>query len=123
MNHSATATPPPLEPAIAAPLTLLMIGIATVGLQALMLSPMLPDMAASLGATARELGFATGAYGIGVAVAALLAAPRLGRWRKVRALRLAFAVMGTSLALCGVAWDWRVLVVGQAVTGIPAYRS
>lgn len=120
MSHSATATTPPLDPAIAAPLTLLMIGIATVGLQALMLSPMLPDMAASLGATARELGFATGAYGIGVAAAALLAAPRLGRWRKVRALRLAFAVMGASLALCGVAWDWRVLVVGQAVTGLAA---
>ena len=120
MKQPATPATAPLDPAIAAPLTILMIGIATVGLQALMLSPTLPDMASSLGATARELGFATGAYGVGVASAALLAAPRMGRWRKVRALRIAFAVMGCALALCGLAWDWRVLVAGQAVTGLAA---
>ncbi|WP_374367748.1 MFS transporter [Dongia sp.] len=101
-------------------LTILMVGIATVGLQALMLSPMLPDMAAALHATAREIGFATGAYGLGVALSALIAAPQLGRWRKVPALRTAFLIMACGLALCGIAWDWRVLVGGQALTGLAA---
>jgi DHA1 family inner membrane transport protein len=101
-------------------LTILMAGVAAVGIQALMLSPLLPDIAAALHATPRELGFATGAYGIGVAVAALLAAPKLGQWRKATAIRLAFAVMAFGLALCGLAWDWRLLVAGQAVSGLAA---
>jgi predicted MFS family arabinose efflux permease len=101
-------------------LSILMTGIAAVGIQALMLSPLLPDIAADLHATARELGFATGAYGVGVATAALLAAPKLGQWRKASAIRFAFAVMALSLGLCGFAWDWRILVLGQAITGLCA---
>lgn len=101
-------------------LIILMTGIAAVGIQALMLSPLLPDIAADLQATAREIGFATGAYGVGVATAALLAAPKLGQWHKAAAIRIAFAVMALSLGLCGVAWDWRVMVVGQLVTGLCA---
>ncbi|WP_374308085.1 MFS transporter [Dongia sp.] len=104
----------------AASLTILMVGIAAVGIQALMLSPLLPDIAAALQASPREIGFATGAYGAGVALAALLAAPKLGQWQKARAIRTAFMVMGAGLALCGLAWDWRLLVVGQAVTGLAA---
>ncbi|WP_374652497.1 MFS transporter [Dongia sp.] len=101
-------------------LTILMVAIAAVGIQALMLSPLLPDIAAALLATPREIGFATGAYGIGVATAALLAAPKLGQWRKASAIRTAFGTMGCGLALCGLAWDWRLLVIGQAVTGLSA---
>jgi predicted MFS family arabinose efflux permease len=110
----------PDTPASARDLTILMMGIATVGLQALMLSPMLPDMAADLRATAREIGFATGAYGLGVALSALVAAPQLGRWRKVPALRTAFLVMAAGLALCAFTWDWRILVAGQAFSGLAA---
>ena len=101
-------------------LLILMCGIAAVGIQALMLSPLLPDIAAALRASPREIGFATGAYGVGVALAALLAAPRLGQWRKALAIQLAFAVMALGLVLCGLAWDWRVLVAGQFVTGLSA---
>src|SRR5688572_27491366 len=94
-------------------LLILMCAIASVGIQALMLSPLLPDIAAALLASPREIGFATGAYGVGVALAALLAAPRLGQWRKALAIQLAFGVMALGLALCGASWDWRILVVGQ----------
>ncbi|MBL8895932.1 MAG: MFS transporter [Rhizobiales bacterium] len=101
-------------------LMLLMLGIAAVGVQALMLSPLLTDIAATLHAGAREIGFASAAYGIGVALAALSAAPRLGAWEKRNALRLAFLVMAVGLSICALSWDWRVLVVGQAVTGLAA---
>jgi predicted MFS family arabinose efflux permease len=98
-------------------LTVLMFGIAAVGIQALMLSPVLPDIAAALRAGAREVGIASGAYGAGVAIAALLAAPRLGQWSKRQAIQYAFAVMAAGLALCAMAQDWRILAAGQFIAG------
>jgi DHA1 family inner membrane transport protein len=101
-------------------LALLMAGIAAVGLQALMLSPLLTDIARTLDAGPRELGFASGAYGAGVAIMAFLAAPRLGRWPKRTAIQFAFALMAGGLALCAMAWEWRVLAAGQFITGLAA---
>jgi MFS transporter, DHA1 family, inner membrane transport protein len=101
-------------------LVILMAGIAAVGIQALMLSPLLPDIAQALAAGPVEIGIASGAYGAGVALAAFLAAPRLGQWRKRRAIQIAFAVIAVGLALCAAAFDWRVLVAGQFVTGLAA---
>src|SRR5690349_6132568 len=101
-------------------LLILMAGIAAVGIQALMLSPLLPDIARALAAGPVEIGIASGAYGAGVALAALLAAPRLGQWRKRRAIQIAFAVIAAGLALCAAAFDWRVLVAGQFITGLAA---
>jgi len=99
-------------------LFLLMAGIAAVGMQALVLSPLLTDIAAGLSAGPREIGFASGAYGAGVALMALLAAPRLGHWPKRTAIRCAFAILAAGLVLCAFAWDWRVLVVGQLIAGL-----
>jgi DHA1 family inner membrane transport protein len=101
-------------------LVLLMLGIAAVGIQALMLSPLLTDIAHSLRTGPREIGFASAAYGLGVAVSAFVAAPRLGAWEKRSAIRIAFIVMAMGLAICGAAWDWRILVAGQSITGLAA---
>ena len=101
-------------------LAILMAGIAAVGIQALMLSPLLPDIAASLTASAPEMGISAAAYGAGVALMALITAPRLGVWRKARAIQSSFAVMAAGLALCALAWDWRVLAVGQFIAGTAA---
>lgn len=100
------------------PLLLLTLSIAAVGIQALMLSPLLTDIAAGLGTQAKEIGFAASAYGVGVATAALLAAPQLGRWPKRGAIRIAFAVLAVALFLCAFAWDWRVLAAAQLVAGL-----
>ncbi|MEI8179983.1 MFS transporter [Aestuariivirga sp.] len=101
-----------------ASLLLLTLSIAAVGIQALMLSPLLTDIAAGLGTQAKEIGFAASAYGLGVASAALLAAPQLGRWPKRTAIRIAFAVLAASLFLCAFAWDWRVLAGAQLIAGL-----
>src|SRR3954453_10372488 len=101
-------------------LALLMAGIAAVGLQALMISPLLTDIGHSLRVGPRELGWASGAYGAGVALTALLCAPRLGRWPKRAAIQAAFGVMASGLGLCAAAWDWRVLALGQLVSGAAA---
>ena len=100
------------------PLLLLTLSIAAVGIQALMLSPLLTDIAAGLGTQAKEIGFAASAYGVGVASAALIAAPQLGRWPKRAAIRIAFAVLAVSLLLCAFAWDWRVLAGAQLIAGL-----
>ncbi len=100
------------------PLLLLTLSIAAVGIQALMLSPLLTDIAAGLGTGPKEIGFAASAYGVGVASAALLAAPQLGHWPKRGAIRIAFAVLSISLFLCAFAWDWRVLAGGQLIAGL-----
>ena len=100
------------------PLLLLTLSIAAVGIQALMLSPLLTDIAAGLSTGPKEIGFAAAAYGVGVAAAALLAAPRLGHWPKRGAIRIAFAVLAGSLLLCGIAWDWRILAAGQLIAGL-----
>ena len=101
-----------------APLLLLTLSIAAVGIQALMLSPLLTDIAAGLGTGPKEIGFAAAAYGAGVAAAALIAAPQLGRWPKRGAIRIAFVVLAAALALCGLAWDWRVLAAAQLMAGL-----
>ncbi|MBM3520564.1 MAG: MFS transporter [Alphaproteobacteria bacterium] len=100
------------------PLNVLLASRATVGIQALMLSPLVPDIAAGLATGVKEVGFGAGAYGGGVALAALLAAPRLGRWPKRTAIRIAFAVLSVALLVCGLAGDWRVFAFGQFVVGL-----
>src|SRR5437899_1473353 len=100
------------------PLLLLTLSIAAVGIQALMLSPLVPDIAAGLATGAKQVGYAAGAYGAGVAVSALLAAPRLGNWPKRTAIRAAFTLLAAALLLCGLAWDWWVLVGGQFAVGL-----
>ncbi len=97
-----------------------MTGIAGVGIQALILSPLLTDIARGLGTGAKEIGFASAGYGIGVATSALFAAPRLGAWPKRTALRVSFMVMTAGLLLCAGAWDWRVLAAGQLIAGLAA---
>ena len=100
------------------PLNVLLASLATVGIQALMLSPLVPDIAAGLATGVKEVGFGAGAYGAGVALAALLAAPRLGRWPKRTAIRLAFAVLAAALLVCGLAGDWRIFAAGQFAVGL-----
>jgi predicted MFS family arabinose efflux permease len=99
-------------------LLLLMAGIAAVGIQSLMLSPVLPDIAAGLAASPARIGFAVGAYGIGVAVAALWVAPRMGQWQKGAAIRKAFSVLALGLTACALAPLWQVLAAGQFVAGL-----
>ncbi len=107
----------PAQP-VRRPLWLLTLNLAAVGIQALMLSPLLTDIAKGLGTGAVEIGFAAGAYGLGVAAAALLAAPRLGKWPKREAIRIAFAVLAGGLLLCSFARAWQVLAAGQLIAGL-----
>ncbi len=102
------------------PLWLLTLSLAAVGIQALMLSPLLTDIARGLETGAKQIGFASGAYGIGVAASALVAAPRLGKWQKRTAIRISFAVLAMGLLLCTAATGWPMLAAGQLIAGLAA---
>lgn len=84
----------------------------------MVLSPLVPDIARGLGTGVKEVGLAIGAYGGGVALAGLAAAPRLGVWAKRDAIGIALALLAAAVVFSGLAWDWRVLVVGQGLCGL-----
>jgi predicted MFS family arabinose efflux permease len=102
----------------AAALAILMAGIAVVGIGSLMLSPMLTDVMADLRAGPERIGLAVGGYGAGVALSAFISAPRLDRWPRRTALQAAFFLMMAGFAIAGFAFDWRVLLAGQFVSGV-----
>ena len=107
-------------PALSRQLLSLTLAIATVGLQALMVAPLLTDMARDLAVGPAAIGRAVGLYGAGVAVAALIAAPRLDAWPRRRALALALAALGLALAGCALAADAVMLAVAMAACGLAA---
>lgn len=117
---SDAAVPLRFPPALNRQLTSLTLAIATVGLQALMVAPLLTDMARDLSVGAATIGRANGLYGVGVAVAALIAAPRLDGWPRRRVLALALAALGLALAGCALAADAVMLSAAMAACGLAA---
>lgn len=107
-------------PALSRRLLCLTLAIATVGLQALMVAPLLTDMARDLAVGPAAIGRANGLYGIGVAVAALLSAPRLDAWPRRRVLAIALAALGLALAGCALAADALMLSLAMAACGLAA---
>jgi predicted MFS family arabinose efflux permease len=116
----ASAVPLRFTPALSRRLLCLTLAIATVGLQALMVAPLLTDMARDLAVGPAAIGRANGLYGVGVAVAALVSAPRLDSWPRRRVLALALAALGLALAGCALAADAVVLSVAMAACGLAA---
>ena len=98
----------------------LMAAVAVVGAQALLLAPVLPDVAASLGVGPAVVGRAAGAYGLATAVSAFACGRRVDRLPRRTVVRIATATMPLGLLLCAGAWHWSVLVAGQAVVGAAA---
>ena len=98
----------------------LMLGIALVGSQAMMVAPLLPEVAAGLRSSAATVGIALGAYGASTALAALAAGLWLDRVQRRTALAGSAAILALAMALCGAAPSVWVLGVGQALAGIGA---
>ncbi|MEQ9606325.1 MAG: MFS transporter [Kiloniellaceae bacterium] len=117
---SEAASPVRFPAALSRQLSSLILAIATVGLQSLMVAPLLTDMARDLEVGAAAIGRANGLYGVGVAVAALLAAPRLDGWPRRRVLALALAALGLALTGCALAADAVMLAAAMAACGLAA---
>ncbi|WP_299624973.1 MFS transporter [Pelagibius sp.] len=98
----------------------LMLGIAVVGVQALMVAPMLTDMARDLGVGPAVIGRAVGAYGAGVALAALAAAPKLDLWSRRPTLIAAMAALALALLAVAFAANGWELAVAMGACGLAA---
>ena len=94
--------------------------VAVVGSNSLLLSPILGDVGAGLGASPVEVARAIPAYGGAVAVSALLLGPRIDRLGGRRALRLGLAAVAAATLASALAPGWPALAAAQAVAGAGA---
>lgn len=112
-DHQASSAP-------LAPLLVLTGGIAAVGSNSLVLSPILTDVATALAASPAEVARASAAYGGATALAALLLAPRIDRVGTRRSLRAGLACLTVAALLSAAAGHWAMLMLAQAVAGLGA---
>lgn len=92
-------------------------GVVTVGAQAFLLAPLLPDVAAGLSTTPAAVGRALGGYGAGVVASALLLGPRLDRLPRRAVLVLGMLALAAGAAGSALAPSWPLLAMAQAVAG------
>jgi predicted MFS family arabinose efflux permease len=92
-------------------------GVVTVGAQAFLLAPLLPDVATGLATTPAAVARALGGYGAGVVASALLLAPRLDRLPRRAVLVLGTLALAAGAAGSALAPSWPLLAVAQAVAG------
>lgn len=101
-------------------LFLLTAGIAVVGSNSLSLSPIAPAVAADLHGSAADVMIASAAYGVGVALSALLLAPKIDKIGADRALSIAFWILFAALGVSAAAPGIYALAAAQAIAGIAA---
>ncbi|CAA9336969.1 MAG: hypothetical protein AVDCRST_MAG07-2525 [uncultured Frankineae bacterium] len=99
---------------------LLLTGVAVVGAQSLLLSPLLSDVAVALDTGPASIGRASAAYGVAAAVAAVGLGRRLDPLPRGLVLRTSAGVLALALVLCAGAPSVQVLAVGQALAGAAA---
>ncbi|MBV6633334.1 MAG: MFS transporter [Alphaproteobacteria bacterium] len=101
-------------------LTLLVLTVAIVGAQSLMLSALVPDMAAGLAVGTTEIGIAIGAYGATTGLAAVLLGPRFDPLPRRYTLTFCLILLGVGLTIGAVATHWVVLAIAQGIGGVAA---
>ena len=102
------------------PIWLLCLGVAVIGSNSLLLSPILGDVSAALAAPPATIARAIGSYGGATACSALLLAPRIDAIGPARALYVAMSILSLSLFGSSLAGDWLALTSAQAVAGAAA---
>jgi MFS transporter, DHA1 family, inner membrane transport protein len=99
---------------------MLTAAVAVIGSNSLVLSPIAPEVARSLGISVPFVMAGTAAFGLGTAASALLLARHIDRVGTWRMLRFAFALLAASLAASATAPVAMVLVAAQFCAGIAA---
>jgi MFS transporter, DHA1 family, inner membrane transport protein len=106
--------------ALLGPTIALLLGVFAVGSEALVISPLLEDIASDLGTSLERAGLSVSVYGLAVAIVAPSAgvvADRIGRRATILLGLAIFAVAGV---LCAVAPTLGVLIGGRALCGVGA---
>jgi predicted MFS family arabinose efflux permease len=103
-----------------AQLYIIMLAVAVVASNSLVLSPILADVATSLGSTNIDVSRAVAAYGAGTMVSALFLAPQIDRLGASRALRFALLILAVALLCSACATNILMLIGAQAFAGVSA---
>lgn len=98
----------------------LALGIAAIGSNSLLLSPLLPQVATSLGTTPIRVSWASAAYGGATALSAFFLAPRIDGLGLRRAVMLGLAALIVATGGAALAPHWLWLVAAQALAGLGA---
>lgn len=93
-------------------------GVVTVGAQAFVLAPLLPDIAAGLATGPVEVGRAIAAYGIGIVASALLLGRVIDALARRTALTLGMLAIAAAAAASAAAPHWAMLALAQLVGGL-----
>jgi DHA1 family inner membrane transport protein len=103
-----------------ASILILLSAIGVIGANSLLLSPLVTAVGTDLHVTAAQVMQAASAYGLGVAVAALLLAPLGDRFGAGRLLRVALIILAIGLAASALAPTVLALIAAQALCGLAA---
>ena len=126
MSSGSTSTTgssrPPSPPAPLQPWALLglTLGVTAIGVEGLVISPVLGDLANTFDASPAQAGWAVSAYGLALAAAA----PIVGLWGdripRLALLRAALGLFGLAGLLCALANSLGTLVAARALCGAAA---
>lgn len=92
--------------------------IGVIGSNSLVLGPIAPEVARSLGASVPAVMAASSAFGLGTAASALFLARYIDRFGARRMLGLSMAALSAALLLCALAPLVAALVAAQLIAGI-----
>lgn len=98
----------------------LLLGVAVIGSNSLVLSPILTDVAADLQASTITVAHAIAAYGGATAVSALLLGFTVDRFGARSVLLVGGLGLAVSMLVCALSSSWLMLVAGQAIAGLAA---
>lgn len=99
---------------------LLLLGVTVIGSNSFLLSPILTDVSASLGASVTQVARAVASYGGATAFAGLLLIRYVQSMEYRTALLISGSILSVGILVTGLANHWQTLVVAQAITGLAA---
>lgn len=105
---------------VAATTLILLCGVGIVGSNSLLLSPILPEVAADLASSPVRVSWAISAYGGGTALSALLLAPMIDRYGLRQALLFASAILTLGMTATALAPGVSTLILAQTIAGVGA---
>lgn len=96
----------------------LLLGVFAVGSEALVISPLLEDIAVDFSTGVDRAGLAVSVYGFAVAVVAVAAGWFADRWSRRSAILAGLVIFAVAGVLCALAPNLISLIVGRALCGV-----
>lgn len=119
MGATVSTAPPALSGrALAAATLALLLGVFAVGSEALVISPLLEDVAEDFGTGVGSAGLSVSVYGLAVAIVAPTAGWVADRTSRRAAILLGLVIFAVAGLACAVAPSLPSLVVGRALCGV-----